>query len=108
MSSYAGLEAFLNGGIIALATAVPAVPLLWRATTRLRGGPRTSRALVIAGGSFLAMVVLVAAWATIALRPGLLRPALEGALMASGAGSAAIFLVLLLVLPRGPKTEPTP
>lgn len=100
---YAGLEAFLDGGIIALATAVPAVPLLRRATARMRGGPRALRALVIAGGSVLAMVVLVVAWAVIAL-----RPALEGALMASGAGSVAIFLVLLLVLPRGPKTEPTP
>lgn len=105
---YAGLEAFLDGGIIALASAVPAVPLLRRATARMRGGPRALRALVIAGGSVLAMVVLVVAWAVIALRPGLLRPALEGALMASGAGSVAIFLVLLLVLPRGPKTEPTP
>jgi hypothetical protein len=105
--SYAGLDAFFNGGIVALATAVPAVPLLWLATARMRGGPRTWRALVIAGGSFLAMVAVVAAWAATTLRPGLVGPALDGATMAGGLASVAIFLVLLLVLPRGPKKEPT-
>lgn len=95
-----GLDAFVHGAVAALLILVPATLLVLRATAPMRGGPRATRAAVMAVAAYGTMLLGAGGYGYAFERPEYRDETMLGGAVGGAILTALLFVVLVFALPR--------